>query len=179
MVGPSILQAPIVEEEQRIRDAFLPGPGRWSDDRGEWFTPGRYRVEADRAETPIYFREGSLIPMQIEVAADGRVDLNRIEVHVFASQRWTGTTEIRYRADDGITFDYRNGKRSEVVIRAESKDGKLSLSSTIAGEGFGPISVEFVVHDEFTSYELNGASAEPLADRFNFTGRSYPTVRIR
>ncbi|HTA16904.1 MAG TPA: glycoside hydrolase family 31 protein, partial [bacterium] len=87
MVGPAILQAPLVEESEKTRRVLLP-PGHWFDaGSGRWLAGGRaVRAVPGAAGTPLYFRDQSLVVMQAGLPVDNRKNLQDLELHVFLRQ---------------------------------------------------------------------------------------------
>lgn len=179
MVGSAIMQAPILDGKVREREVALPGKELWFEDSGEWTKPGSERVKPERGETPLYFRCGSLVPMQIGLPRTHKTNLRRIEVHVFGHAKWEGESEFVYRADDGESYNYRRGKRTEVRIRAKAIKGELALSTETLADGYGQVRIEFVLHDTFKKVTVNGASATPAEERGQFTGRPFTQWRVK
>lgn len=179
MVGPSILQAPIMDESERIRDVFLPGAGKWYKDGAEWLKSGRYRVECDRSETPLYFREGAIVPMQREMPTTAACDLREVAFHVFVPSKWKGESVCQYSADDGLTYDYQKGKRSVVDVKVTANGTDLSIEWSQAKKGFGAIKPDFVVYGEFKSVRVNGKPAKLIAERIGLTSRPNEVWRVK
>ncbi len=160
MVGPAIMQAPFVEEESRRREVLLP-PGFWYDAPGGGWVRGDRRVvvQADQRTTPLYFREGSIVPMLRGEPRDNRSDLSSIELHLFLSRRGTSSPEnpIRGEAqyDDGHTFDFRNPDgRSFLRTACWTKKGRLFVDFSDSDMGYGPMRVELVVYDSFSDVRV-------------------------
>ena len=65
LVGPWIMQAPVLEEGAKGRKALLPGKGPWFDARtGDWRPAGSIRVPNEVETTPLFFRSGAVVPMR-------------------------------------------------------------------------------------------------------------------
>src|SRR5437764_2342554 len=61
LVGPSILQAPILEEHKRSRKVLLPGREPWLNaNNGEWIRAQTVIEAPALQETPLYFRHGAI-----------------------------------------------------------------------------------------------------------------------
>lgn len=156
LIGPSILQAPLLEKKAR-RTVTLPGTENWYDAAtGKWLDPGEHEVARTRLATPLYIRDGSILPMRAGTPKDTRTDLREVVFHIFASPDWKGRHQIAYRADDGLTFGYTRGERSEMTVSVESADGVLALKSRQTIKGYGPIDAKFVVHGKHAAVTLNG-----------------------
>ena len=186
MVGPAVLQRPQVAPAVPV--VVLP-PGGW------YSTIDRAWVEGDRTfeqwvgreTTPIYFREGEIVPMQPgEIGADHRWDGAKVELHVFlrrpregvATKRAAGTD---YVFDDGHTLDYRKGARSQISVHAEiAEDGTLAISTALVRDGYGPAkAVSFVLYDDFPSVTVNGRKAMPKAAKLRFAGAEQAVWTVR
>jgi alpha-glucosidase len=156
MIGRDILQAPVVEENSRTRKVVLPGTHRWfSAQDGRWLDGGRtHTVTAGAAETPLYIREGALVPMQTGERTTQKNDLGKIELHCFLRRDTAAPATATYAFDDGLSFAYRKGKRTTVTFNATVEAGTLVL--TVAGylAGFRPLSVQVVLHDNFKQVVL-------------------------
>jgi len=186
MVGPAVLQRPQVAPAVPV--VVLP-PGGW------YSTIDRAWVEGDRTfeqwvgreTTPIYFREGEIVPMQPgEIGADHRWDGAKVELHVFlrrpregvATKRAAGTD---YVFDDGHTLDYRKGARSQFSVHAEiAEDGTLAISTALVRDGYGPAkAVSFVLYDDFPAVTVNGRKATPKAAKLRFAGAEQAVWTVR
>jgi len=177
-VGPSILQAPILDAKERSRTVRLPGIEPWFSGNGEWTTAGEHEVRPGKDETPLYFRPGSLVAMQRRLPRTNRVRLNKIEVHVFVQNGWKGDSTTQVRADDGESYGYRRGKQSITNVTLSSHGGRLELETTQVETGFGPIEIEFVLHDTFDKVTINGTQATLQPERGQFTGRPFTQYRL-
>jgi alpha-glucosidase len=176
MVGPSILQAPIVDEKERSRHVLLPG-GHWLDARsGEWIHADHVRVSPERDETPLYIRNGAILPMQSGLPSDNTKDLLNVEIHLFAAPKTSGSSAILYRADDGRTYNYRNGERSAVRIEMDWTDQSLAIHWEPLEKGYGSIVPTFVIHAEVEEVSVNGAVAGLQGRMLALTG---PPFRCR
>jgi alpha-glucosidase len=178
MVGPSILQAPFLDDV-KVRSFVLPGIDSWYDARsGVWVQAGEHHTISKHSETPLFLKAGSLLPMQPGTPRRPGCDLRRIQLHVFVPPKWSGTSTLRYRSDDGVSYDYRKGKRSELAVGLASVDGQVALSIEQTSYGFGPIEWEFVVHGRPESLRLNGVARDMVPGRTVLTGGQLPVVRV-
>lgn len=158
LIGPAILQAPILDEQNRARDVVLPGPASWwSALDGAWIDGGR-RVHAAPTEdqTPLYIRDGSIIPMAPGEPEDNRWNPLDIEAHIFLRHRDGATASAVYACDDGDTLDYENGKRSAVAITARVERGELHIETQTLADGFGTGRIRLALYDRFARVFFNG-----------------------
>jgi alpha-glucosidase len=178
MIGRDILQAPVVEEHTRERKISLPGAHRWfSALDGRWLDGGRtHAVSTGQAETPLYFREGALVPMQVGERTSQKNDLGRIELHCFVRRDTAGTASATYAFDDGLSFAYQKGKRTTVSFTATAEDDSLVLTTDDYQPGFLPLAVQVVVYDRFKQVVLVHKGKSTLlalkSGRVTFTGRA-------
>ena len=167
LLGPALLHAPVMDESRNARDIPLPGPGLWfSTLEGAWVEGGAWRREVAVPETatPLFVRDGSIVPMRPGVSTDHRMRLDDVELHVFLSGDGKAAA-LDYVADDGLTFAYRRGERSRLEVRAEARGGVVDITARLAEGGAGPIRVRFAAHGPFETIRVNGrdAGTQPLA----------------
>jgi|SRR5665213_275435 len=155
MVGPAILQAPLLQPGQRGRTLLLP-PGQWFDTvLGTWTRGGRtVRSSVGAGETPLYVRDGSLIFMQAGEPSDNRANLKELELHVFLRQ---GTAVVDYRFDDGESFDYQRGRRTHLQFKVNLESGRLSCAVKTLSLGFGTCRVKIVAYQALKSLKITQA----------------------
>ncbi len=182
MVGPAMLQAPFVREGSKTRELVLP-EGKWLDaETGRW-TAGNQRVTAEkkRWSTPLYLRDGALLPFQPEEPTDNRTDLNRIGLLCCLSPETTGTAHYRYRADDGISFAYRKGERSAVDLSARVEGENLIMTVDRTAVGYGPIQIIPFTEDRFQKLVVEEGGRrwelEPMAETVRLAGDVFSWYR--
>lgn len=170
MVGPSILQAPLLSHGGH-RCVVLPGRAPWFEaTSGTWVQPGALAAKRAVQTTPLYLREGAIVPM----AEGARDDLRDVCFLIAARAEGRGEAVYRYQADDGISFGYRKGERSVLEVRAKWKQGVLDLSVDAVESGYGAIRCSFAVAGPFETIRLNGVPV-PIRNRhLRLTGRPLP-----
>ena len=142
MVGPAIMQAPFVRRTGTRRDVVLPGRKWLRADSGRWVRGGRrLPVRRHREATPLFLREGSLIPFQPGKRTTNRTDLNRIGLLCCLPVDFRGRAMLRYRADDAISLDYRRGRRTAIEVTARMEKQHLHLVQTTIADGYGPVEI--------------------------------------
>ena len=183
MIGRDILQAPLVVENTRERSVILPGTHRWfSIQNGHWHSGGStHEVSAGAAETPLYIREGALIPMQTGERTTAINDLGRIELHCFLRRDTTAPASTIYTFDDGLSFSYQKGKRTTAVFTATIEEGTLVLTVEEYHPDFQSMSLQVVLYDRFDSCILvhQGRRSKLALKRSaeKLTGRSLAVLR--
>ena len=179
MIGPSILQAPVVDEKKRSVSAILPGKGPWLDaNSGKWKKKS-VTVKPAFGETALYFRNGSVVPMQKGIATTNTKDISNVDVLLAFAPGTTGETSYAYRSDDGLSYGYRDGERSCLQISASWKGKALSISSQHVENGFGAIQAEFLVPAGFEKIEVDGRPGIISEEALELTGAPLAFVRVR
>ena len=145
LIGPALLQAPLVEPGSSKRSVILPD-GWWFDLRtGEWMSGGRYDLKLETlAETPLYARSGAVIPMQPNEPTDHHVDLARVDLHCFL--RDGESTTVVYYADDGASWDYQQGKRSTWRAHISAQHGGIIIRDIECDNSWRALEVRVVIY---------------------------------
>jgi len=172
MIGPSILQAPILSEHERTRDVVLPGPARWfSVMDGAWVDGGRkVKVTPGHLQTPMYLREGAIIPMTHELPDDNTFDGREVTLHVLLNRQSTGPAAYEYVFDDGLSHAYRKGRRSRLMISAAVQSGELHIQTGLIEKGFGDCRIRLALYDRFDHVVVNGEKVRLTEGRLFFAG---------
>jgi alpha-glucosidase len=174
-VGPSILQAPFVEERAKRRSVLLPGTEPWFDtSTGSWVSPGITELRRGRDTTPLYIRAGSIIPMQPEAPKGGVVDMVSVQLHLFLPENWTGEGSLEYVADDGLSFNYRDGQTSKIKVRFVALEGNVAIAVDHLESGFEAIVPTIVLHGVAKSVRINGRDTSLRKNRVTLTGKALP-----
>ena len=182
MLGPAVMQAPVLDPEVTQRAVLLPKANWFDAMRGGWVKGAkRVQVKTTQAQTPVYIRDGSIVPMRMGDPKDNATDLREIELHLWLSPGFKGQATYTYIADDGRTFGYERGERTRVRCVAErGKDG-LSLKVEDADYGYGPLRVRFVVYgkDKTLNVTQGGKTrAVKLSpNSWSFTGNKLRSMR--
>ena len=182
LIGSAILQAPLVQQGQQQRTVALPGTGRWMDvNTGAFLAGGRnIHVTSNTESTPIYLKEGSLVPMQVGVRTTAANDLADIELHVILGAGSTDTATLDYVADDGLSYGYQRGARNVYRLTATRAGDVLTLDVSALQTGWKPLRLRVVGYDGASSLQLRvGDKASTLAltpFEWNFSGGLLPAA---
>ncbi len=182
MVGPAILQAPFLREEVRQRTVVLPGRKWLRADTGRWVAgEGFLRVRRQLGTAPLFLREGSLVPFQPGVRTTNKKDLNHIGLLCCLSPGFTGKARLYYRADDGLSFDYRRGRRTRLDVTARTTGRRLHLRVKTLAEGFGPVHLVPFSVNRFSALHLEIDGWEqrlhPIKERVQLAGQPFDWYR--
>jgi alpha-glucosidase len=124
LFGRDILVAPILWEGATKRDVRLPA-GDWYD---YWTNekisgPKYFTTNAPIDRIPIFVRAGAILPTQQVMQYADQTAIDPLTLEIFPSQK---SSTLLYE-DDGISFDYRNGKYCLRKIEWSSGDAKSEL----------------------------------------------------
>jgi len=86
--------------------------------------------------------------------------------------------QTTYVSDDGISFAYREGARSEIVVRIKATAKRLDITWEQTLSGFGEIVPEFVVTPRTGAMYVNGVRARQTRVSEKFTGRAISLRRL-
>ena len=157
LVGPHILQAPFVQADQKSREVVLPGKTIWYDvSEGRWIKGNqKITVAAKPLETPLYIRDGVILPLARIAEADHAFNGKLVDFHIFLSGN--GTAQTRYVFDDGHSFAYQQeGKRSEVEIIAQRTAAAMAITVKSINSGYGKGDFTFTTEKTIRTVTLNG-----------------------
>ncbi|GHC00422.1 glycoside hydrolase family 31 protein [Cerasicoccus arenae] len=173
MVGPSILQAPKVHETEAKRCVQLPDCGWYDATQGKWYQGEEsITITHELASTPLFFREGSLVPMSVGEAKSAKKELYDIEIHVFKRKHDTSRSTFEYRFDDGETV---NGPASCVYLAAHCEDDILVVEVTQCQLDYLPLTIRLVCHDSLAEVIIkqnqNEEHYQLIPSTVTFTGK--------
>jgi alpha-glucosidase len=181
LIGPALLQAPVVTQGAEARRVVLP-KATWFDARNGAWRRGHRMINVRQAvgETPLYIRAGSLIPMQVGERTNNQNDLTDIELHVFCPPG--ANAFLDYTFDDGHSLAYQRAQQSSVHFEAESQGDVVRMRVRADENGAGALKVRFVLHSPNRALvlELDGAGEQstPLRDaKVHLTGEPL-SVRV-
>jgi alpha-glucosidase len=137
MLGSSLLVASVLAPFARKRKVYLPAGENWVD----FYTHKRYtggatyKVAAPLQQSPLFVREGSLIPMGAVVhpmfhATD---DLRQILVFPHAG---SGEASLLLNEDDGHSLAYQRGARTQLKFSLHSTSENLALTIEVLQSGY-------------------------------------------
>ncbi|HNX04221.1 MAG TPA: glycoside hydrolase family 31 protein [Opitutales bacterium] len=160
MTGPAILSAPILEDGAASREVTLPAipdGGRWfSAIDGSWHESGvRKECAAGFAETPLFIREGTLLPLLPGVRKSQKSDLALVELHAFLRRDTKGVFQSAYAFDDGISYGYRQGSRTKAEFETFVEDNRALVVRVITlSEGCRPLTFRVATCEAFDAIRI-------------------------
>jgi alpha-glucosidase len=176
LVGPALMQAPLLHQGQQQRTVALPGDGRWLDACSGRFVPaGRsIHVRSDAASTPLYVREGQLVAMQVGERTTQFNDLADIELHVILGRGCTAEAALDYTFDDGLTDAHERGERGVVRFVATRAGDEITLRVHTL-QAWKPLRVGVVGYDGVVAVKVespSGTQVQALVpDTWKFAGQ--------
>lgn len=159
MVGPHIMQAPFLEENQSRREIVLP-QSRWYDlTKGVWREGHQtISVTATPEGTPVFVRDHSIVPLARLDPALHKFTGGEVDFHIFLSGN--GRAESRYFFDDGNSFEYQRGKYSELEVAAERNGHDLYVEASLVKKGMGSGKFTFTTTSEIRRVLIDGTTAK-------------------
>jgi alpha-glucosidase len=157
LVGPSVLQAPVLDEGAGSRTLLLPGTGlRWfSASEGTWAEGNGVReVKESLHSTPLFFREGAIVPMLPGEPETQEKNLAAVEFHVFLAPETGATGDYTYTFDDGETPGYRKGMRTSFRLSAAVTGKILRVEVKDKTIDYLPCTLSFVLYGRFEKVVL-------------------------
>jgi len=176
MIGPALMQAPLLSRADGARQVRLPRGGWYEAHTGRWREGGRTLKVTDAwASTPLYVREGQIVPMSARVLGHSKSPMNELELHVFLRPESHVRASLDYESDDGISFAYREGVSSRFHVQARVRGGELSLEFAAGPLGVGPFRIALVLYGAFRQLTVKTPNAlvrhVPRPARWRFAGR--------
>lgn len=157
LIGDRLLQAPFLDA-YATRRVVLPGD-LWFDLQTMRLAIDEYAGAANEQDmTPLYVREASIVPLAETPTEAGRMDLSKVRLLV--APGGLGTFETTYAFDDGLTYDYREGKETRVQIRVEEDGEQCHVVTQYESAGAGPLSASFAILGNHRELVVNG---EPVS----------------
>jgi alpha-glucosidase (family GH31 glycosyl hydrolase) len=175
------------------RDVFIPD-GRWIDVfSGQTYDgPATVSVTHPLETSPIFVRQGSIIPLAQNVDYIGQSDWSTIGLDVYPSTQYSGASEVY--EDDGLSEDYKSGvgrttalSTSYDSVAGEAVINVAAATGSYAADGITNRTWKARVHvpsgwGAVQSATLNGSSitgtlipAATSGDPFAITGASNDT----
>jgi alpha-D-xyloside xylohydrolase len=125
MFGPAFLVNPVITAGATSRSVYLPA-GTWYDFwTGSTATGGTtISASAPLSQIPLYVRAGSIVPMgpMIQYATES---VDPLEIRIYKGQDGSFTLY----EDEGDTYDYENGKYSQIPFDWNDSTRQLSIGS--------------------------------------------------
>ncbi len=142
--GSEMLVAPVVDSTGN-RTVYLP-PGNWVDFfTGKKYNGGRtFTAHYATDETPVFVREGGIIPEQHDMAYSDEKPLDSLIINIYGS----GNGSFDLYEDDGVSLKYKDGEYAWTPLTySTNEDGTHRVV-------IGPTKRSFGGQTQSRSYEL-------------------------
>jgi len=76
--------------------------------------------------------------------------------------------------DDGVSFDYRRGKRACLRVTAQVDGATMRVTTNYLRRGFGPCRATFVLYGGLRRLVVNGRPVKLHRTTWSFAGKDQP-----
>ncbi|MGA8232361.1 MAG: TIM-barrel domain-containing protein [Candidatus Acidiferrales bacterium] len=159
--GRDILVAPVTEKGATTRKVYLPA-GNWYDFWTEEPVAGGKEItrDVDLATMPLYVREGCILPLgPVKQYTGEHVDAP-LNLCIFPG----ADAEFTLYEDDGISFSYRQGEWTGLVMSWNDHTRRLTMRLADGSKLRGPVPRKFGVRvwpaKEYREIQFDGHSLE-------------------
>jgi alpha-glucosidase len=153
MVGSAVMQAPKMEKGKSTSIVNIP-PGCWYEPwSGKWIEgTDDLKVSLAGEGTPIFFREGRIIPLSR--FADIGDPLTEIDLFVCAGGSGDSSGSGYYECDGGEGFGYRKDYVTAVDMKYIYSDGVLKLTLMCRKSDYQPLNIRIMVPNMIKSASI-------------------------
>ncbi|MCU4165914.1 TIM-barrel domain-containing protein [Carboxylicivirga caseinilyticus] len=124
MIGENILATPLTGDSD-TRTVYLPEGIWYNYNNNQKYEGGKsYQVSFSLAEIPVFIKAGSILPMATPVQSVSENTRFEITCKVYGKSN----SEFTLYEDDGISYDFDNGKYNTVFLSWKNLKGKVSRS---------------------------------------------------
>jgi alpha-D-xyloside xylohydrolase len=125
MFGPSLLVNPVYTYKATFRPVYLPaGQGWYNLYTGEYTTGGQQiTAVASYERTPVFVKEGSIIPFGPQIEFTGEKPADDITLYVYTGKDGSFTLY----EDEGVNYNYEKGKYSNIPITYNEANKTLTI----------------------------------------------------
>lgn len=130
MFGPALLVCPVLETNARSRRVYLPSGTDWYDfETHERYAGGQWiMADAPLDKIPVFVKAGSILPLCDQPLRSTLDNWGSVTLQVFSG----ADGAARIYCDDGVSYDYEQGKAC--VVHLSWDDATRQLSTTIEGD---------------------------------------------
>lgn len=165
MVGEEILAAPVYQPDRDSRMVYLP-QGQWYDYWSDEIYEGGKNiiVDAPLEKMPIFIKAGSIMPLAPVMNYTGEKNIDRLQLLIYPGEKVDGYYQLY--EDDGISFDYMQGKYSLKEFSYRVIDNKIDLEINKIHQGYeaGYDSYEFQIKKQDLTFRNIKIDGENISD---------------
>lgn len=125
MFGPWLMVCPVYEYGARSRKVYFPKGTGWYDLYTGRFTAGGQEetVSAPYERLPLYFREGTIMPVGPDVQYTDEKPAELITLYIYAGQNGTFTLY----EDEGVNYNYEKGQFATIPFTYDEAASTLEI----------------------------------------------------
>jgi alpha-glucosidase len=173
MLGPFLLEAPVISEGASTRTVYLP-PGRWFEySSGAAFEGGQsIETKLTLAASPTYVREGAIVPRAPLSIWTGEKPKANLLLDLYPAEQASSFTLYE---DDGQSLAHEQGASSEIVYGLQRGEAGATLTASARKGSYLPPSRALIVRVRrvdhgVTAVRLDGKALSPAASYEALTG---------
>lgn len=134
MFGPALMVNPVCEYKARSREVYLPEGTGWYDLYSGKYYPGGQTINADAPyqHIPLYFKEGSIVPVGPEIQFSTQKNGDTITLFVFTGK----DASFTLYEDENVNYNYEKGAFALIPFTYNNASGTLTIgnrSGTFSG----------------------------------------------
>ena len=127
MFGPSLLISPVYTYKDRKRSLYLPAGQGWYDlYSGKYFNGGqKLTVDAPYERTPVFVKEGSIIPFGPDLQYTSEKPADTITLHVYTGK----DAAFTLYEDENTNYNYEKGAFSNIPFNYNEATKELTIGN--------------------------------------------------
>ncbi|MTI68663.1 MAG: glycoside hydrolase family 31 protein [Firmicutes bacterium] len=142
LLGEKLMICPITRPAKYVRMIYLP-KGVWYDYwTKEKITGGRYIIKEAKLDVlPMYVKAGAILPKDTCMNYIGEKD-EKLDIEIYAGEN----NEYNIYFDDGLSFDYKDGVYSEILIKLQEDKENINIETNILKDKYNIPEYNFKVY---------------------------------
>ena len=146
MYGPLLMVCPVLHEDKRTREVYLPKGQKWIDYWTNRVYDGGSNIttEAPIEKIPLFVRAGSIIPSYNQVYGNDIKHDAAIRIDIYAG----ANGKFDYYEDDGTSMDYKQGKFKLIPLRWDDTIQTLSIDAPEGSFSLSKKQFEIYLHKD-------------------------------
>lgn len=127
MFGPSLLINPVYEYKSRSRELYLPEGNGWFDlFTGKYYAGGQtITASAPYEHIPLYFREGSIVPLGPEIQYTTQKPADTLTLFVFTGK----DANFTLYEDENVNYNYEKGAYTLIPLTFDNASKTLTIGN--------------------------------------------------
>lgn len=124
LIGNGLMAAPLYQN-QKTRKVYFPEGTWYNFNTNEKYEGNReYEIATEFNQLPLYVRQGTILPLATPVPFVGEQTVFDLHCKVYG----TPTASCQLFEDDGVSYNYENGKYN--IVTLDAAKGKVKLNRT-------------------------------------------------